>query len=415
MVEPGRSDRTGKSRRKLIPPPPAWPRGTAAILHELSGPSGIVLWQLARDIKLWAAAKEEARPALFRAASPSPAPAALGSHPELTPTVLRIADLLRPSAQPDPESLAFSAFELARWAESRGLRSTALEFAEAAALADGGNADYPTLAGRLARLTGEVKRAAAWYARAIGLSRGNHHAYIPAQLGYGDVLYEVGNNEKARQALRRASRLAIKYGRRGLAAQANHQLLLIACRVGTFAQGAAAAEKALERYPVRHPRLPELAQAFAELLMKEGYISSAVLLLQQLVGVAGGGDQVVAQGMLARCFGALGDRPGFSASCDAVIGAGDGDPRAALGLVHVAAGALALGDRDDPASGLAGDAVSLARRFGLRIVETDAADLLEEMARGAGRERPPAREAPLSIQVLVASFVRRLEKRGASA
>jgi tetratricopeptide (TPR) repeat protein len=416
MVESSRTGRSGKSRRKVIPPPPTWPRGAATILHELSGPPGVLLWQLARDIKLWATAKEESRSVLFRHGSSLRVSDALASHAEVVAPVERVVELLRAAERVDPGELAYAAFQIARWAESRGLHSTPLEFAEAAGLADGGSADYAILAGRLARVAGENNRAVAWYGRAIGLSRGSHDAYVAAQLGYGEVLYAVGNYVRARQALRRASRMAIKYGRRGLAAQANHQLLLIACATGTFALGMDAAENALERYPVRHPRVPDLALAFAELLIGERYFSSAVKLLQQMIGSVMGQERVAAHGMLAWCYGALGDSGGFAASCDEVTTAAVAQERpAARGLVHVAAGALALGDRDELASNLAGEAVLIARLFGLRGVETDAADLLQEIARGLTRERAPVREASLPTQLLVAGFIRRLEKRRADA
>jgi tetratricopeptide (TPR) repeat protein len=396
----------------LISPPPTWPRGAATILHELSGPVGVLLWQLARDIKLWATANQESRSVLFRDGSATRVSDTLAPHAELVAPVERVIGMLRAAQQANPGELAYAAVQIARWAESRGLHSTSLEFAEAAGLTDGESADYAILSGRLARVAAENKRAVAWFGRAIGLSRGNHDAYIPAQVGYGEVLYAVGNYVRARQALRRASRLAIKYGRRGLAAQANHQLLIIACATGTFAHGVEAVETALDRYPVRHPRVPEMAVSFAELLIGEGYFSLAVKLLQQMIETVMGQERVAAHGMLAQCHGALGDSEGFAANCDEVMNAAGAEERAAArGLVRVAAGAHALGDRDELASKLAGEAVAIARLFGLRDVETEAADLLQEMGRGLTREHAPAREAPLPIQLLVAGFIRRLEKR----
>lgn len=415
MVEPSRSGKTGRSRRKVIPPAPTWPRGEAAILREITGPIGVTLWQCARDIRLWSAAEASLRPVLFRGGTVVRLTAESREVPELVPIVERIFALLRAPDRPEHAEIAYGSYEVSRWAESRGFRSTALEFAEAAALADPESPDYAIVAGRLARQAGESNRAVAWYGRAIGLSLGNHDAYIPAQLGYGDVLYQLGSYEKARQALRRASRLAIKYGRRGLAAQANHQLLLIACAVGPFEQGMAAAQHALERYPVRHPRLPELAQAFADLLMRNGYFASAILLLQQLIGSVSDRERVVLHGMLARCYGALGDATGFAGSCDEVVNARGADEAFARGLVHVAAGAISLGDRDDLAARLAGEVVEIARGIGVRNLETDAADLLQELARGSGSTGSMLREAPLTVQLMVTGFLRRLEKRGSSA
>jgi tetratricopeptide (TPR) repeat protein len=414
MVEQSRSRRVGRARRKLVPPVPMWPRSIAAILHEVSGPVGVTLWQCARDVRLWTAAAEEQRPHLFRGGFDQRITAIAGDVPEMAVAVGRVADLVRAPA-PGSEEIALAAFEVSRWAESRNLHTTALEFAEAAAVADAGSADYALAAGRLARYAGEINRAVAWYARAVALSRENHDAYIRSQLGYGELMHQVGHVGIARQALRRASRLAIKYGRRGLAAQANHQLLLTSSAAGAFDEGVAAAANALERYPVRHPRLPELALAFAGLLIQEGYFASAVQVLQECVATVNGGEQAVVHGMLARSYGALGDGPRFDASRDAVLSAAEANEGFARGLVHAAAGAIALGDRDDLAACLAAEAVAAAQEIGASAIQMDAADLLEDVARGRDRQSQPAREAPLSLQLLVTGFVRRLEKRAQTA
>ena len=288
MVKPSR---TRRSRRKVIPPAPSWPRGEAAILHEVPGGPGVILWQFARDVRLWSATDTSSRTGLFRGGAGVAPASALADVAELQGAVARLRELVAAPDQAQPVEVASAAVEVARWAEGAGFPTTAMEFAEAAAVADPLSADYALLAGRLSLQLGDLNRAVAWYGRAVALARGDHAAYIRAQLGFGEVMLHVGDHARARRAFRRASRVAVKYGRRGYAAQANHSLLKIAIVKGSFEDGLAAAENALERYPVRHPRLQELALDFARLLGRHGYVAAARTLLQQMVVDVQGADR----------------------------------------------------------------------------------------------------------------------------
>jgi tetratricopeptide (TPR) repeat protein len=414
MVKQSPSGRPGRPRRKVVPPPPTWPRGEATILRELRGPAGITLWQLARDVRLWSSTEVGQRRGLFRAENGLPVRSALLEAPELGEPVERLLALVRYPDLVEPTDVAAAAAEIASWAEDRELLVTALEYAEAAALADPASAAYAIHAGRIARRVGENNRGAAWYQRAIGVARGDHDAYIRAQLGYGGVLFQIGNYDQARRAFRRASRLAVKYGRRGLAAQANHDLLSIACDAGSYEQGAAAARNALERYPIRHPRLPHLAHDYAYLLMRNQYHAAAIPLLRKVLGLVNPHERIVVCGTLARSAAALGDRLLFqSVSQDVLRGAGVSEEFAAQALVHVAAGAQSLGEWD-LAERVAADALAIAERRGCRRPHRDAATILEEVAVREGGKSGKAREAPLSVQLLVGEFVRRLDKRAQS-
>jgi tetratricopeptide (TPR) repeat protein len=288
---------------------------------------------------------------------------------------------------------------------------TALEFAEAAALADATSAAAASSAGRLARRAGEINRSAAWYRRAVRLARGDHNAYIRAQLGYGGVMLQLGNHEQASVAFRRASRMAIKYGSRGLAAQANHELLVIACDAGTYQAGAAAAEKALERYPMRHPRLPDLAHDYAQLLIRAGYFRASLPILQEVLAIVRQHERVQVHGALARSAGAVGERDLFEESCAEVVRAVSlSEDHGAHALIQVAAGARSLGEWE-LAERLGGDALDIATRRREDSLAFLAAEMLREVDARSGGEQGLALEAPLAVQLTVGAFMRKLAKR----
>lgn len=398
------------SRSKVIPPAPTWPRGEAAILREQTGAVGVALWQAARDIRLWAQTNASARSGLFR--SPLGGSSRTPEAPELQRTFAELKSVVRQPERASAVEVAAAATEIARWAEGRQMLQTALEFAEGAALADPTSAAAAISAGRLARRAGEINRSAAWYRRAVRLARGDHDAYIRAQLGYGGVMLELGNQAEASVAFRRASRMAIKYGSRGLAAQANHELLVIARDAGTYEAGAAAAEKALERYPIRHPRLPDLAHHYAQLLIRAGYFRASLPILQELLAIVRPDERLWVRAELARSAGAVGERDLFEESCAEVVrDVSLLEDHAVHALLEVAAGARWLGEWE-LARRLGGDALEIAtksRAAGLALL---AEQLLSDVDARSGGEQGLALEAPLPVQLTVSAFLRKLAKRG---
>lgn len=410
MIERERSGRASGGRTTVVPPAPTWQRSEAAILRERVGPVGVALWQAARDVRLWAAMAPPARQGLFRAANGAVLRAAIFEVPDLERSLERLGALVRFPHLAQAHEIAAAAAEVALWAEEGQLLRTALEFAEAAALADFRSSSAASLAGRLARRVGDNNRAAAWYRRAIALARGDHDSYIRAQLGYGGVMFQVGNYPAATLAFRRASRLAVKFGRRGPAAQANHDLLTIACDTGSYEEGAAAAVKALERYPVRHPRVAHLAHDYGYLLVRNRYFAAALPLLQRVLELVKPHERVVVWGTIARSAGAVGDRELFERARGEVLGGvAQSEEFAAQALVHVAAGAQSLGNWE-LAAGLAADAGEIARRRGNGRPDRESRIVLAQVATRSRGDRDLARAAPVAIQLTVGLFLRRLEK-----
>lgn len=281
-------------------------------------------------------------------------------------------------------------------------------------MADPDEGSLALFAARAALITNDNIRSGAWYARAIGLAGDDHDLYIRAQLGYGGVMADIVSYGKASRAFRRASRLAIKYGRRGLAAQANHDLVEIALRTGAFAEGVAAAESALERYPIRHPRLLHLAIDFSALLMDAGYFASAILLLEQMKAGGTGPERIIIAASLARSAGAVGDREIFGMNKDDVLhfaSPSSEDYRIAA-LLLVGTGAYSLGE-NEVATACANQARVLAEGAGLFEQLSLADTLIREIATGAvGDGAVAATAAPLAVQVLIGRFRERLGRAG---
>ncbi|HEU4558354.1 MAG TPA: hypothetical protein VFS20_10910 [Longimicrobium sp.] len=345
-----------------------------------------------------------AREGLFREAAADELARVADAQPELAPAVRILGSLLEEPGVAEAGPIAEAATEIAAWAEEQSYLETALEFAEAAAHANRRSPASAFLAGRLARRVGELSRSAVWYRRAIGLARGDHDAYLRAQLGLGGVMMETGAVQRARTAFRRASRLAIKYGRRGFAAQANHELLRIATVLGLFDEGTLAAERALERYPAAHPRLHALSYDYARLLLGANYFASALEVLRRLRDVVRSPlERAAVCGTLARTAGAELERALFDECLKEVRDAGASDPRI---LLDCAEGARSLG-LWEMAERLGSEAGDLARSAGQEELAREAGVLLDEVAGLSRGESVLARAAPLSVQLTVGAFLRR--------
>jgi len=90
----------------------------------------------------------------------------------------------------------------------------------------------------------------------------------------------LGRYEEAKRFLEKAARRAIYTGRKRQAGEAHHDLLGVAAEVGEFKTGERHARKALEYYPIHHPRMPLLVQDWAFVLVRCRFYSPAVHLFQ---------------------------------------------------------------------------------------------------------------------------------------
>ena len=272
--------------KRIIPQPPCRRHAEGRILEELPDTLGLVLWQAVRHVHDWAGTPAAARGALF---NPRPAAwvalkraEARAFAPELTEALDRFAALPAAPLGTSAAQLADACRQVALWAEERGHRETALHFAEAAAVADPADPARANQAGRVTRGAGEFARAEVWFDRAIGLARrrGDHVQYTRAHIGYGILCQTLGRDARARRHFHTASVVAMKDGREWLAAEAQHDLMLMAAERGRYAEAGRHARKALAWYPKHHHRFPFFAADLAFLLVSERQHEPAARLLE---------------------------------------------------------------------------------------------------------------------------------------
>ncbi len=409
------------ARDYILPPAPAWTTASADLdlLDEHDGELGLVLWQSLRDVQLWATAPPDKRSRLF---TPNPLRATTRAAilPALSlPATQAVAKLSALAFFPgfgNAEELGTACRAISDWAVGENKLTTATRFLEAAAYLESANPEIAAAAGYLCFRRADYARATLWYGRAIVLARQARDWvwYIRAHLRLGILYFQLGEHGRARPLYLRAARMAIRSGRRVLAAQAHHDLLTIESDVGSFEQGEEYAARALALYPVRHPRIPHLAHDYAFLLVQNRYFHRALVLLDALSDdLFEPQYRVILYGTAARAAAGVRDRNAFEAAAARVRAVADvTDEYVPAALVHVAEGARSF-DEWDRAEAFAGRALDIARRRLDTTAARLAAGLLDEIA---VRTPPATNRVPderSRVTELTRLFLKRLKRRAA--
>ena len=187
---------------------------------------------------------------------------------------------------PTPTASAAACRRLAEWCEGTGRLGFAIRFADAAAELDPSEPLLANLAGRLNREAGHWLRAHAHFRRGVAAARAKNDrmAYVRGYLGWGNLWAELGEHAEARKLYQRAAWHAQRSGRRALAAEVHHDMLVMAAAAGEYEDAARFAERAINVYPVHHERIPALAYDFALLLIRQRMHQGALPLLEKAVG-----------------------------------------------------------------------------------------------------------------------------------
>jgi hypothetical protein len=187
-----------RSRRWCVPPTilhgPDETLEGAAILVEIPGDLGVLLWRAARDVRLWGEAPPDARENLFADGSGDARLAGLIATDlpaKISAPVDTIHGMLTLGARADASILCICCLEVAAWAHGGGKKEAAVAFAQAGASAEPDFAEAALHTGIYARSAGQDVRAEGWLRRAAGLSRRelNGPAYSAALVELG-ALYE---------------------------------------------------------------------------------------------------------------------------------------------------------------------------------------------------------------------------------
>ena len=278
------TSRPTRNRPVTLPPPRIQWAEEIASLEEVGAELAIVFWRVLRKVREWAETPPEAREGLF-GLNKSDARERLGAAcrevPELVEPFGIFALLIRAPHVLEPWLLADACHQVHEWAEERSFVLTAMFFAEAAATADPESPARANDAGRMCRRASRDDRASSWYHRAFGLGV-RHKARqetIRAQLGYGNLMKDLGEYDEARKYYEKAAQRAINTGRKRQAGEAYHSLLTIAAERGEYQQGRRYVKRALDLYPIRYFRIPALVHDWAVVLIRVRHFTPAIHLL----------------------------------------------------------------------------------------------------------------------------------------
>lgn len=410
-------DLRAKRLRTITPPPPflGWAR-EAASLEGVDPELALAFWRVLRRVRAWAETPAGERAGLFGAGKREAwerLGAACGHAPGLVESLGTFALLIRAPGEVDARRLSEACSQVHAWAEERSLLSVAMLFAEAAAYADPDDPARANDAGRMCRRAAEDERASSWYHRGYGLGvrRGDPTETIRAQIGYGNLMKDLGQHAEARKFLERAARRAINTGRRRQAGEAYHDLLAVAAEVGTYVEAARYVRRALEFYPIQHPAIPALIHDWAFLLVRLKLYSFAVPLLDLVLPQVSLPEiKTVVWGTLARAVGGARLVQRFEEAEKATLSlVALHTEFAPAALVNLAEGARAFG-RWSVAEEYAMKAEQIARSRTDRGAERVATELLRQIA---SHESGPA-EAEISdrerLEALCLRFAARIRK-----
>jgi len=311
---------------RLILPPPAARRREIEILAELPSVLGLVLWQDVRHLQVWAEASQAGpAPAILRIPrapstrdlfAPSPPPWVTAKRAEARAQCGELAgalDVFRSvTAAPlavDRTAVAAACREVVEWALAREHVQTAIELAEVGALVGPEDPAAANLAGRVTRNAGEYARAEAWFNRAIGYAR-EHDDRIEltrAHIGKGILCKETGRIRCAMHHFNIGSRKARKQGIEWLAAEVQHDMMLLLTEQEQYAEAEKHAKLALSWYGKRHPRFPLFAADVALLMvMRRSYSLAARFSKGALQHVTNPGARAVILALHARALAGCG-------------------------------------------------------------------------------------------------------------
>ena len=327
----------------------------AEVVRELPDAFALTVWQTLRSVLAWAGGEPGLRGDLFEARAMAEWEVELlrGEWEEALRLPLAvIVGALGEADDASAERLARACFCVSEWALDHGASSTALAFAEAAALCWSENPRYAYTAGRLLRAYGRSREAEEWMRRTVrvALSVGDGNTHSLALNGLGNILSDRGRYREAMRIHQQALKLARRHRLPEREGEIFHDLFVATWYGGDQAQAEEYAREAFERYRHGHHRLASLAHDVAFSWMKRGHHARALSVLEALperfavpherirvLGVAahaaGGCGNAVTYDRMAREIWSMAEAPEFNRGL-------------ATSLLDLALGATGLGRWD---------------------------------------------------------------------
>jgi len=416
---PERRKRTLKAASRDLLPAPEWTRDETRILLDVDGALGCVLWSAVRDVRLWASL-EPAPEGLFgppTSRTRKLLAEALREAPELEVPLRALSQLVcAPSSMPRCE-VSSACLQIHDWAKERNYLEVELAFSEAAAHADPRSAEAAAVAGSAClRVAPEPDgppmdvRATLWLRRAGRLARRakDWEWDVRAHIRLGLLLYNRGLFRRARKVYERAAWMADWRGLDELAGKAHHDLVAIESYVGGYEAAVWQTSKALELYPLRSDRIPYLVHDFAFALMRHGFYSASLVLLEAVWDHIPPANRLIINGTIARVSAGMRDRERYESAASHVALLSelceDGSTWAYL---HIAEGARCF-EEWDRAESYTARALATAIRRREADAQRTAYELLDEIMvrKPAAQEQP----APTAVKRMVETCLERLAK-----
>lgn len=397
---------------KVIVQPPYRRGGEGAMLCEALPEIACVLWQFVRHVRDWAESTEAQRRLLF---VPEVSERVVRkwrdaevAEPDIAPAVEVLATFTRDQGR--VQAIAAAAETIARWAEQREYRESAIQMAEAAALLGQREPRLANLAGRLTRTAGDYTRAEIWFERGIGLARTRREwvEYTRGHLGAGILAMELGRESRARRHFNTASNIAMREGHEWLAAEAQHDLFQFVTMRGNYVDAEVHARRALTWYPKHHPRFPFFAADVGFLLVLQRQFRTAVPILRQFVRIIKPPQNVLGYSVLVRALAGAGQASEFERRRDRLqkllANHSAWEAAARWNLAH------AERERGNVDAALAEvvSAARLARVNGDRETQRLAEDLLQELEAGAQPAPSTVKRREEHVSPLVTTLAARL-------
>jgi tetratricopeptide (TPR) repeat protein len=397
-----------------IPPPPH-ARATFPMLETGNDAIDLALWQVLRDVLLWARTPIDERGLLFDPPSPALCKRmadASDAAPLLADPLSTLARLRRVPGE-QPLQIAAACQLVTDWAERSGLLPVALHFAEASAYADPISPQWAVRAGYLARMVGGLDmfaRSEVWHARAyvIAVKKRNSEVVIRTLTSGGALMKDMGQYGRARRMFVRAARRAERDGRKRQSAVARHYSFALAAETGHIRVAVRDANAALSNYPLHDERLPALAHDVAFLLVRLNHHATALRLIDGLgERVDGIWSMGMLYGMTARAAAGAGFGGSYFEASEAAAKIARINDECAASVLFQLANASRLLRRWEEAKEHALAALSAARKRADKEIERVAVALLAEIE----RQEPPPPVCEPGSDTPIAALARRLAAR----
>jgi tetratricopeptide (TPR) repeat protein len=287
-----------------------------AVLEEIGGLLGSLVWGTLRSVRAWVDAPVEDRSGMFPedAARRRMAEVLEASPPDnIEGALTDLAQLLEQPADLDPAAVGVACTRIARWADAGAHFHTAAQYYQVAANACLSNADYALAAARAARDLADYARAEVWLQRAVGLARqtGSWETYTRTYLAYGTMMRRRGNVPAARRAIDRAFRRATRHGFAHLRAAASHDLAVIELNYGDLNRAEQHAHDAMRDYPPSDHRVRQLAHDVSCIWVRRGKPRDALAVFRALEIDADAASKPFIFGSIALAAGLSGELSDF--------------------------------------------------------------------------------------------------------